>query len=337
MRNGEAERWQTPQRECQRAYSPIRRWAAIIAGVGSSQGGWWCGARRVLMNEKIAHWPSPSCGGTVPSERKGRTSSDFVRRRGSRGSASQGDDRRFRSRCCGRVCRCRCPRTHLAQALPRNGPSRRELLRARPLALGARRHAVRARAEPGADSPASSMYPFVKLFAVLRDYDVTGHVLYMRHLYLLMMIGVAVAVFLLLRRLVRWELAAAGRHRVRHVHLLGHAAAQLQHHRARLAHARAPRSGLGSCCSGKGRRFALGFRGRLRRRRGRLPVAAVHRPVLRGLPRVRPGSARRRHGGRGRVRAPARPGRTADRAECMARAQRLGARRRAGARPARAW
>lgn len=52
------------------------------------------------------------------------------------------------------------------------------------------------------------MYPFAKLFAVLRDYDVTGYVLYMRHLYLLMMIVAAVVVFLLLRRLVRWELAA---------------------------------------------------------------------------------------------------------------------------------
>lgn len=52
------------------------------------------------------------------------------------------------------------------------------------------------------------MYPFVKLFALVRDYDVTGYVLYMRHLYLLMMLAAAVAVFLLLRRLVRWELAA---------------------------------------------------------------------------------------------------------------------------------
>jgi hypothetical protein len=59
-----------------------------------------------------------------------------------------------------------------------------------------------------AQIPGFVMYPFVKLFAVLRDYDVTGYVLYMRHLYLLMMIGVAVAVFLLLRGLVRWELAA---------------------------------------------------------------------------------------------------------------------------------
>ena len=56
--------------------------------------------------------------------------------------------------------------------------------------------------------PGFAMYPFAKLFAVLRDYDVTGYVLYMRHVYLLMMIGVAVAVFLLLRRLVRWELGA---------------------------------------------------------------------------------------------------------------------------------
>jgi len=59
-----------------------------------------------------------------------------------------------------------------------------------------------------AQIPGFVMYPFVKLFAIIRDYDVTGYVLYMRHLYLLMMIGVAVAVFLLLRRLVRWELGA---------------------------------------------------------------------------------------------------------------------------------
>jgi hypothetical protein len=56
--------------------------------------------------------------------------------------------------------------------------------------------------------PGFVMYPFAKLFAILRDYDVTGYVLYMRHVYLLMMIGVAIAVFLLLRRLVHWELAA---------------------------------------------------------------------------------------------------------------------------------
>ena len=50
-------------------------------------------------------------------------------------------------------------------------------------------------------------YPFVKLFGIVRDYDVTGLVLYTRHLYLLMMLGVAAAVFLILRRVVRWELA----------------------------------------------------------------------------------------------------------------------------------
>ena len=38
-------------------------------------------------------------------------------------------------------------------------------------------------------------YPFVKVFAVLRDYDVTGLVLYTRHLYLLLMVAVAVVVF----------------------------------------------------------------------------------------------------------------------------------------------
>ena len=50
-------------------------------------------------------------------------------------------------------------------------------------------------------------YPFIKLFGIVRGYDVTGLVLYTRHLYLLMMLGVAAAVFLMLRRVVRWELA----------------------------------------------------------------------------------------------------------------------------------
>ena len=50
-------------------------------------------------------------------------------------------------------------------------------------------------------------YPFLKLFGLLRHNDPTGLVLYTRHLYLLMMIGVAAAVFLLLRRLVLWQLA----------------------------------------------------------------------------------------------------------------------------------
>jgi hypothetical protein len=50
-------------------------------------------------------------------------------------------------------------------------------------------------------------YPFIKLFGIVRGYDVTGLMLYTRHLYLLLMIGVAAAVFLVLRRLVRWELA----------------------------------------------------------------------------------------------------------------------------------
>ncbi|HET6496718.1 MAG TPA: hypothetical protein VFH61_15280, partial [Thermoleophilia bacterium] len=55
--------------------------------------------------------------------------------------------------------------------------------------------------------PSLLVYPLVKLFAVLRDYDVTGLVLYGRHLYLLMALGVAVAAFVVLRRLVRWELS----------------------------------------------------------------------------------------------------------------------------------
>jgi len=55
--------------------------------------------------------------------------------------------------------------------------------------------------------PGLLTYPLVKLFGIVRHYDVTGLVLYMRHWYLIMMIGVALAVFLLLRRLVRWELA----------------------------------------------------------------------------------------------------------------------------------
>jgi len=58
-----------------------------------------------------------------------------------------------------------------------------------------------------AQMPGLLEYPFVKLFAIVRDYDVTGLVIYARHLYLLLMIAVALAAFLLLRRCVRWELA----------------------------------------------------------------------------------------------------------------------------------
>lgn len=50
-------------------------------------------------------------------------------------------------------------------------------------------------------------YPFIKLFGIVGGYDVTGIMLYTRHLYLLLMLGVAAAVFLILRRVVRWELA----------------------------------------------------------------------------------------------------------------------------------
>jgi hypothetical protein len=58
-----------------------------------------------------------------------------------------------------------------------------------------------------AQIPGLLLYPFVKLFAVLRDNDVAGLVLYGRHLYLFMTLGVAVAAFVVLRRLVRWELS----------------------------------------------------------------------------------------------------------------------------------
>ena len=50
-------------------------------------------------------------------------------------------------------------------------------------------------------------YPFIKLFGVLRGYDVTGLVLYARHLYLLLMIAVAAVVVVAVCRLLRWELA----------------------------------------------------------------------------------------------------------------------------------
>jgi hypothetical protein len=56
-------------------------------------------------------------------------------------------------------------------------------------------------------APALLEYPFLKLFGVLRGNDPTGLVIYTRHLYLLMMIGVAAAVFCLLRLLIRWQLA----------------------------------------------------------------------------------------------------------------------------------
>jgi hypothetical protein len=50
-------------------------------------------------------------------------------------------------------------------------------------------------------------YPFVKAFALLGGSDVTGLVLYMRHLYMGLMVVVAVVAFVVLRRIVRWELA----------------------------------------------------------------------------------------------------------------------------------
>jgi len=56
-------------------------------------------------------------------------------------------------------------------------------------------------------APALLEYPFLKLFGLLRANDPTGLVIYTRHLYLLLTIGVALAVFFLLRRLVRWQLA----------------------------------------------------------------------------------------------------------------------------------
>lgn len=52
-------------------------------------------------------------------------------------------------------------------------------------------------------------YPFVKLFAVLCGNDSTGLVLYTRHVYLALMVGVATAVFVALRRILRWELSLA--------------------------------------------------------------------------------------------------------------------------------
>jgi len=58
-----------------------------------------------------------------------------------------------------------------------------------------------------AQIPSLLIYPFVKVFGLVRGYDPTGLILYTRHLYLLMMIGAALAAFFALRRLVRWELA----------------------------------------------------------------------------------------------------------------------------------
>lgn len=53
------------------------------------------------------------------------------------------------------------------------------------------------------------VYPFVKAFGIVRDYDVTGLVLYTRHLHLGMWLLVGVVVFLAVRRLMRWPLALA--------------------------------------------------------------------------------------------------------------------------------
>jgi hypothetical protein len=56
--------------------------------------------------------------------------------------------------------------------------------------------------------PALLEYPFLKLFGLVRGNDPTGLILYTRHLYLLMMLGVALAVFQFVRRMVRWQFAA---------------------------------------------------------------------------------------------------------------------------------
>ena len=50
-------------------------------------------------------------------------------------------------------------------------------------------------------------YPAAEVFALVRHHDVTGYVLYMRHAYLLLMLGVAAVSFWVTRRLVRWEAA----------------------------------------------------------------------------------------------------------------------------------
>ena len=104
--------------------------------------------------------------------------------------------------------------------------------------------------------PGFVMYPFAKLFAVIRDYDVTGYVLYMRHVYLLMMIGVAVAVFLLLRRLVRWELGALAA--TVYVTYIFWATPQLSYNTIALAFLTLGAAlGAWVVLFGKGRRFAL--------------------------------------------------------------------------------
>ena len=157
------------------------------------------------------------------------------------------------------------------------------------------------------------MYPFVKLFAVIRGYDVTGYVLYMRHLYLLMMIGVAIAVFLVLRRLMRWELGGVGR--LVYVTYIFWATPQLNYNTIALGlpHDRRGAWSLGRRCSAgaDGSRaprvsaFAVAV--------AVVPFASVRRSVLRGLPGLRAGSASRRHAVGRRARAPPGPRRAADR------------------------
>lgn len=58
-----------------------------------------------------------------------------------------------------------------------------------------------------AQIPSLLVYPFVKAFALVTANDVSGLVLYGRHLTLLLTLAVAVVVFFVVRRLVRWELA----------------------------------------------------------------------------------------------------------------------------------
>ncbi len=114
---------------------------------------------------------------------------------------------------------------------------------------------LRQRAEPGA-GPGLLTYPFVKLFALVRGLRLTGYVLYMRHLYLLhddRGRGRGLSAAPPSRAL---GAGAAGRRGVRHVPPLGDAAAELQHHRAGLPHARRRAGRLGRGL-GRGRRYAL--------------------------------------------------------------------------------
>ena len=152
--------------------------------------------------------------------------------------------------------------------------------------------------------PGLVTYPFIKVFGVLRDYDVTGLMLYTRHLYLLLMIAVAAVALLFLRRFVRWQLALPAACVV--VTYIYWATPQLGYNTLALAFLTLSTSLAAWVVAARG----AGARWRLRpapasASPASLPDSPLRRAVLGDPLRLRTRMAGRRHDRRGNVHAPA--------------------------------